>query len=88
MSKVIFVSYDGEYPDLCSGELILCVNGKIYSSVKLSSGGFCEISDDEELVGKGAWDIAYAPKELADYLDEIRQVVNENIEWGCCGGCI
>ena len=41
-SRVKFISYTGEYPNLCSGVLTL----------------------------------------------EIDEVFNENVEWGCCGGCI
>lgn len=43
MYRVKFVSYDGEYPNLCSGTLVLNVDGKDVTFPKycLSSCGGC-----------------------------------------------
>ena len=40
-NKLKFISYDGEYPNLCSGTLILNLNGKdvVFPNYCLSSGG-------------------------------------------------
>lgn len=39
--KIEFISYDGEYPNLCSGKLVIKVNGKRirFPEYCLSSGG-------------------------------------------------
>lgn len=90
---VEFISYDGEWPCLCSGTLVIKVNKKLYElQSPLSSTGSCGFIGDYEdsFVTKGPWEI-YAntlPKELESYHDEIEKVVNENVPWGCCGGCL
>lgn len=94
-SRVKFISYDGAYPNLCRGTLVLEIDGELveidpYSGV-LVTGGTCTFdSRGNEVVEEDAWIID--PEELPDYLyqyaDEIEDVVNENISWGCCGGCL
>ena len=42
---------------------------------------------------KGKWELsAYSnedyPKEILDILDDLIKVFNENVPYGCCGGCI
>lgn len=87
---VEFVSYDGEYPNLCSGELVLRIEGKEVNLGRycLHSGGNAwvdyELCDHTEW---GAWSVD-VPEELTQYIDEITEVVNDNVPWGCCGGCL
>ena len=92
MKKIEFVSYDGEFPNLCSGTLVIKVDGKEYSIKNaLISGGNVWFDDDwNDYVSSGEWsvDSDELPDELKPYIDEITEVVNENVEWGCCGGCI
>lgn len=87
---VEFVSYDGDYPHLCLGKLVIKVNGEeITLENYLISGGQCWFdADDNEVVEKGDWRIGLLPDDLEQYRDEILRVVNENVEHGCCGGCI
>ena len=96
-----FVSYDGEYPCLCYGTLILKVNGK---NMKFgdkskypqfwSSGG--NISFDSEWnvrIKEGEWmwkcyEIDKLPSDIVDNKEYVMELFNDNVQWGCCGGCI
>lgn len=82
-----FVSYDGEYPNLCSGTLVLKIDGHEVTFPKycMNSGG--SISGDYWNVYEGEWTVK-VPEEYKVYEKEINKVVNENVEHGCCGGCI
>jgi hypothetical protein len=91
-SKVKFVSYDGKYPNLCSGTLVLEVNGKTYkwgnhSGIIYSGGGLLH---NYEGTYNGEWNVDYAKinDEIKDYAEAIDACINENITYGCCGGCI
>lgn len=102
------MSYDGSWPSLCSGELILEIDGKKYSFGNgwvdeygmewendffpfWESGGCIDrCSDVKIVVNKKAWKIDHSkiPEQFRKYEKEIENVFNENVEWGCCGGCI
>ena len=87
---VEFVSYDGKWPNLCSGTLVLKINGeeKVFPEYCMYSGGTVAFDDDwEETVTQGPWTVD-VPDELLDYKEEIEKVVNDNVPWGCCGGCV
>lgn len=89
-NSIEFVSYEFETSNLCSGILTLRINGKtvIFPERSLCSGGYAGFDDDDnEYVEKGPWQVR-VPDEYRAYKDKITQVVNENVEWGCCGGCI
>lgn len=45
------------------------------------------MKQDFERVYLGEWSVV-VPEQYADIKDEIERCVNENVEWGCCGGCI
>lgn len=103
-SHVKFISYTGRYPNLCSGILTLEIDGEIttfgYGSESKdkpkydnfwSSGG-C-VSFDEHWnanVDEGEWgiDVNRLPEQFRKYAAEIDEVFNDNVPWGCCGGCI
>lgn len=89
---VEFVSYDGEWGIYCSGNLVVKINGKIYNLGKcLRSGGCAGVDDDgDEFTEIGPWSVIewLIPKKLENYIPEIRKIANDNIPWGCCGGCI
>lgn len=94
--NVKFISYTGAFPNLCSGALTLEVNGRRYvfdtfETTFWRSGGMCYIDGNyDEHIEYGEWQIdkEYLPKELQEYADEIKTVFNENVPYGCCGGCI
>lgn len=87
---VEFVSYDGEYPNLCSGQLVLRINGqvRVFSHYCLCSGGTVYFDNDgNAYVETGSWSIDL-PEDLEPLRKEIEECINENIPHGCCGGCI
>lgn len=88
--NIEFISYDGRYPNLCRGELVIKVNGKEWKLNNcLASGGRIYFGPDWEAnIEYGDWSVVSLPPELEPYRDEIEEVVNENIPNGCCGGCI
>ena len=94
---VSFVSYDGEWPALCHGNLVLDCDGERYAfpSGSLNSGGRVWFEDDwTDHVEKGPWSIDWEYLEMLgfefpeDARADAERVVNENIEHGCCGGCV
>ena len=92
LHKFEFVSYDGDYPNLCSGTLVFKVDGKEYSFDHiLESGGSVEFDENwNEHVSYGPWSIREynLPDELKGFRKEITELVNDNVSFGCCGGCI
>lgn len=85
---VRFVSYDGAFPNLCSGTLTMDINGTIRKDFNLCSGGSCSLTADyDEEVEEGPWTVE-VPDDLKKYESIITQLVNENVPYGCCGGCI
>lgn len=86
---VRFVSYSGEFPCLCFGVLKIEVDGKVLELENaLVSNGACGVTDDGEdywITAKWSVDL---PEQLKPYEKEITALVNENVAWGCCGGCI
>ena len=102
MKVVEFVDYTGEFPCLCSGEVTLKIDGQIvefcrYKSdsektgkpyLSLTSGGHCYFDDEwNDHVIDGPWRIDLDPR-YVELEDEILEVINSNIPWGCCGGCL
>lgn len=89
---VKFISYDGKYPNLCRGTLVIEVNGKRYElKYVIQSGGQVTFDEDWSAdIVSGEWyiDSDDLPDELKPYREEIEEVVNDNIPYGCCGGCI
>ena len=99
-NHVEFIDYTGRYPNLCSGVLTLEIDGKIYKfgyeekyGCFWRSGGGCGFKDQvnwEYYVNHGEWviNVEELPEELKKYALEIDKVFNENVEQGCCGGCL
>lgn len=87
---VEFVSYNGKFPNLCRGTLIIRVNGEeVALKSYLCSSGQCWFDKDlNGHVETGDWRLSQLPDNLEPYREEILKVVNENVPYGCCGGCI
>lgn len=97
---VKFISYTGKYPNLCSGVLTLDIDGErvtfgpSYKNPKPQYDQFWEsgggLANDFCSCYHGPWkvDTKDLPKKFVKYADEIERVFNENVEYGCCGGCI
>ena len=90
---VKFISYDGKYPCLCMGTLILEIDGTKHSFGKKgkfanfwSSGGTCGFTG----VTDGEWiiNVDKIPEQFSQHAREIDEVFNDNVTYGCCGGCI
>lgn len=89
---VKFIDYTGRWPNLCSGTLTLEVEGEVvrFSSERDTrfwySGGSCcgfNVTREPWIIDRD--DI---PEKYRKYYYEIVHVFNENVEWGCCGGCV
>jgi hypothetical protein len=101
-----FVSYTGQYPNLCRGILTLNIDGKevrfgdFFKDTTWptfprfwTSGGRCGFKDgnyQNPYTAIGEWLIDYTkiPMQYRAYADEINTVFNNNVEFGCCGGCL
>lgn len=86
---VEFVSYDGAFPNLCSGTLILKINGekRKFPDYCMTSGGCVRFKDGFADVSSGLWSVN-VPEDLMYLKEEIEKCVNENVPHGCCGGCV
>ena len=106
---VEFVSYTGEYPNLCRGVLTLCIDGEevrfghnygVFESWKTDgnydafwvTGGECGFYNgwSDEYVNHREWivDEDELPAKYKKYINEIKEVFNANVPYGCCGGCL
>ena len=92
MAILRFVSYDGEYPNLCRGILILELDGEqiTFPPRCLFSGGWITFDEDWDAdVGLGPWSIESFPEGFPEDLkDYAVYLVNKHVEHGCCGGCL
>ena len=91
----IEIYYDGRYPCLCMGKLVVTIEGVPYDfgNSALISGGYCGFDNNYEdsYTSDGPWDLNddYWPKDLLiSYRTIILERINEEIPWGCCGGCL
>ena len=110
MSKVKFISYDGKYPNLCRGKLIVEIEGKRVEFESYGdevegtypafweTGGYITTNRKWHMTAHEApWELNNVynfnednkyPDFIMDNLNELIKVFNENVEYGCCGGCI
>jgi hypothetical protein len=87
---VEFVSYNGAWPNLCSGTLVLRIDGEDVTFPKycMRTGG--RVWFDKHYNGyveHGKWSVDI-PEKYANLKDEIEYCVNKNVRQGCCGGCL
>jgi hypothetical protein len=132
-----FVSYDGSFPNLCRGLLVVRIEGNLYAfcpylkreilesssfwkydslevvalreaimndhnivkiyGFSLISGGSIIWESGEPKISRGKWRIDVKDLYKDDgskfvlsnqQKEELESVINHNIEYGCCGGCI
>lgn len=110
--KIEFVSYDGKYPNLCRGKLVVKIDGKelsfgatqIFKFEKdktpadyprfWCSGGSIHYKKNYSgyNIEHGDWEMLGSekeyPPEIWKILPDILRVMNENVDGGCCGGCV
>lgn len=96
--KIEFVSYDGAYPNLCSGTLTLLIDDKEYKFGWLAeneqfwvSGGSVSFNDEwEEKISKRKWKVKKSalPDFLKPHAQELIDLFNKHVPKGCCGGCV
>ena len=97
-SHIKFISYTGRFPNLCSGVLTLKIDGvehtfgdsyktpkPEFESFWCSGGGLTK--DYEPYEEEWQINVDNLPEQFRKYAEEIDRVFNENVEWGCCGGC-
>lgn len=88
----IKVSYDGAFPNLCSGTLVVTIDDTewVFPDYCMSSGGSVSFSKDwEEHVSSGPWEISKWPENFPENLkSSVLEAVNEQVTYGCCGGCV
>ena len=97
---VKFINFErGHYKYLCLGSLTLEIDGKIvrfgddiddhYDRFWISGGDAYTDDKGNVFVNRGPWYTKdeYLPKQYIKYKEEILQVINENMKWGCCGAC-
>jgi hypothetical protein len=92
MSPKISISYDGKYPNLCSGNLVVYIDDIKWDFDRycLRSGGSVSFTKDwDEVVSSGFWRIGEWPEGFPVELKQaVLDAVNEKIPHGCCGGCV
>jgi hypothetical protein len=87
-----FVSYDGRYPSLCSGKLVLDLDGRrveFPNHCLVSGGSVYQDDDGGYTTSEGEWSISEWPEGFPEDLKtRACELVNENVMHGRCGGCI
>lgn len=90
----IKISYDGRYPCLCMGHLVVWINGTKwdFGTSALQSGGSILRNEDWDMwATSGEWNIYEDewPEGFPEiYKEPVLKKINEEIPHGCCGGCI
>lgn len=87
----IRIKYNGEFPNLCSGKLIVFINNKMWEfpDYCLESGGECYVNyRGDDIINQGDWTINAWPVGFPEeYMDLVESSFNRLVPLGCCGGC-
>ena len=87
MQTTIEIKYNGDYPNLCRGDLKVIMDGKTWEfpDGAMRSGGSC---NQDECSG-GDWWIASWPVDFPGNRKHfVEEAINDHISKGCCGGCM
>jgi hypothetical protein len=88
----IKIQYNGRFPNLCSGNLTVVVDGVSWEFPKycLVSGGGVSFDENwDENVWHGNWGVYEWPENFPQELKEtVLTAINEQVPHGCCGGCV
>ena len=88
----IQISYDGSFPNLCSGQLVVYLGTqewKFPSFCLRSRGSISFDSDWNEEITQGEWSVSEWPEGFPEDAKEmVLKKINEEIPFGCCGGCV
>ena len=88
----IDIIYDGAYPNLCRGKLVVVIDGDVWNFPEycMDPGGIVDFTDEwDEIVETGPWSISSWPHLFPEELkDDVVDAVNSQVDWGNCGGCV
>lgn len=96
MRHIEFIDYIHAPYSLCHGTLVLSINGvEVSFDNLLVSGGTWYFTEDwEAVVTEGPWEINDFNEKFNAYRfskkekEQLLNIINENIPYGCCGGCV
>ena len=87
----ITINYDGKWPSLCSGKLVVVIDGRewVFPDSPLESGGRAGVTKDyDDYCYKGLWKMREWPEHFPEILKEkVLEEINKTVPLGCCGGC-
>ena len=86
--KMKFISYDGEYPNLCSGTLKFEYKGEVLEASLRSTGSAYIDENGEEIIEEGSWVISSCSLTSKKEIEMLEDLANTHVPMGCCGGCI
>jgi len=95
--KIEFINYTGECVNWCRGILTLKLDGLQFTfgdNKKCDyprfwrSGGGCNFDTGEVYEGKWQLDWDSLPEDIQPFGKELIECMNNNVKFGCCGGCI
>lgn len=90
--KEIKIEYDGEYPNLCRGNMTVFIDGEKWEFPQwplASTGGIFNEELQDYIPVEGLWKVRYWPEKFPESLkNSVIDAINDQVKHGCCGGCI